>query len=124
MTEFAAVVTRRVTDRDTAATYGNDFPAVAATPFVLGIAEVACHQAVLVGLDDGELTVGTRAVIEHLAPSPVDVVLEAHASLRSRSGRRLVFDVDILDGDKVVARIEHERAVLTMSKIEQLLENA
>lgn len=124
MTEFTATVTRTVAEQDTAMTYGRDFPPVAATPFVLGLAEVACHNAVVTSLEDGELTVGTRAVIDHLAPSAVGVVLEARSSLRSRSGRRLVFDIEVFDGDSLVARVEHERAVVSMSQIERLVAKA
>lgn len=112
---------RTVTEADTASAYGSQFPPAASTPFVLGLAEVACHNAVADGLGDGEVTVGTRAVVDHLAPSPVGVRLVARARLREREGRRLVFDVEVFEGEDVVARVEHVRAVARSAKIEERL---
>jgi predicted thioesterase len=114
-------LTRTVTEADAASAYGSHFPPVASTPFVLGLAEVACHNAVAGDLGDGEVTVGTRAVVDHLAPSPVGVRLVARASLRERQGRRMVFDVEVFDGEEVVARVEHVRAVARSAKIEERL---
>ena len=41
-----ASISRTVTDNDTAAAWGDTFPPAASTPFVLGLAEITCHQAV------------------------------------------------------------------------------
>lgn len=117
----ASTLERVVTRADTASTYGSHFPPAAATPFVLGLAEVACHNAVSGDLAEGEVTVGTRTVIEHLAPSPVGARLSARAALRERQGRRLLFDVEVFDGAEVVARIEHGRAVVRSAQIEERL---
>jgi len=115
------VLERTVTAADTAAAYGPHFPPAAATPFVLGLAEVACHNAVSGDLEKGEVTVGTRAVVEHLAPSPVGATLSVRAALRERQGRRLLFDVEVFDGDDLVARVEHGRAVVWGAQIEERL---
>src|SRR5207247_10602395 len=50
-TPESATLTRRVTDADTAAQFGAAFPPAASTPFVLGLAAVACHEAVSPSLD-------------------------------------------------------------------------
>ncbi len=105
-----AVLEREVTDHDTAARWGEEFPPAASTPFVLGLAEVTCHMVVAAELDDTEVTVGTGATIRHLAPSRVGATLRATAELRSHSGRRLEFFVTVEDAGVVVAEIEHTRA--------------
>jgi predicted thioesterase len=110
-----------VSEGDTAAAYGTHFPKAAATPFVLGLAEVACHRVVAPALSDGEVTVGTHAVVAHLLPSPVGATLTAHARLVERDGRRLRFAVEVLDGEEVCARVEHDRAVVRSDKIEARL---
>jgi fluoroacetyl-CoA thioesterase len=51
-------IAREVTADDTAAAYDRVFAPVASTPFVLGLAEVACHAAVAGSLADRELTAG------------------------------------------------------------------
>lgn len=109
---------------DTAASYGQSFPQAAATPFVLGLAEVTCHEVVADTLAPGEVTVGVRAVVEHFAPTPVGLTLTAVARLRERDGRRLHFDVDVRDDNGPVARVEHERAVVRSEQIANRLESA
>jgi fluoroacetyl-CoA thioesterase len=116
-----ATVRQLVTTADTASAYGPDFPAAAATPFVLGIAEVACHRLVEGGLEQGQVTVGTRAVIEHTAPTPVGVELVAVATLLERSGRRLRFEVIVKDDHGVCATVTHDRAIVSKSSIQERL---
>ncbi len=113
----SATRSRRVTDADTAATFGPDFPPAASTPFVLGLAEVACHDAVSGSLGEGEITVGTSAQIDHLAPTPVGDELTAHATLERRDGRRLDFQVEVRDAREVVARVRHTRAIVERQRI-------
>jgi predicted thioesterase len=106
-----------VTESDTAAGFGPAFPRAASTPFVLGIAEVACHNAIAAELGPGEITVGTAATIEHRLPSPVGAALRAQAQLTDRTGRRLQFEVDVFDGDNVCATVSHTRAVVLGEQI-------
>ena len=56
--ELTATVEAIVREKDTAASFGANFPAAASTPFVLGLAEVASHRAVMATLTPGEITVG------------------------------------------------------------------
>jgi predicted thioesterase len=114
-------LSRVVGEADTAAGFGAHFPRAAATPFVLGLAEVACHNVIAPELAPGEVTVGTAATIEHQLPSPVGATLTAHARLVERDGRRLRFEVEVFDGDDVCARISHSRAVVLAEKIEKRL---
>lgn len=117
MDEARATLHRVVTDSDTAAGYGTHFPQAAATPFVLGLAEVACHNAVSGELAQGEITVGVRAIIEHLLPSPVGAQLTANAVLVERNGRSLSFEVLIYDEADLCAKVHHDRAVVSAERI-------
>lgn len=118
---LTASLTQVVGGEDTAASFGTHFPRAAATPFVLGIAEVACHNAIAPELADGEVTVGMSATIEHLLPSPVGATLTARATLDERNGRRLQFSVEVFDGDELAAKISHGRAIVSAKKIEDRL---
>jgi predicted thioesterase len=73
-------------------------------------------------LKEGEITVGMRAIVEHLLPSRVGTRLAARARLIRRSRSRLYFQVDVLDGDEVVARIKHLRAVVNLARMQARLE--
>ena len=94
MLKHSADRARTVTADDTAAAWGDAFPPAASTPFVLGLAEVACHELVADRLADDEITVGVAAEIEHLAPSAIGASLVASPRLTSESGRALEFAVD------------------------------
>lgn len=106
---------------DSAAQFGDDLPAAASTPFVLGLAEVACHNLVRPMLGPGEVTVGVRAQIEHIRPSAVGSRLTAKSRLIRRRDRRYYFDIIVWEGDKVVARVKHVRAVVDAGRLRQSL---
>jgi fluoroacetyl-CoA thioesterase len=92
-------------------------PMVAATPYLVGIAEMTCYDIVKPMLEQGIVTVGTRVVIDHLGASKVGSTLVVDATLRSREKNRYRFMATISDGARTVARIEHERAAVSMQKL-------
>ena len=119
---LTASISRTVTDNDTAAVWGDTFPPAASTPFVLGLAEITCHQAVEDLLDDDELTVGTSATIRHRAASPVGTTLTAKAVLVSRDRSRLTFTVEVQDSQgRTVATVEHRRAIVDRDRVTTML---
>ena len=93
-----------VSGSDTATAVGSGEVPVLATPRVLALAERATVAAVAGALEAGATTVGTRVELDHLAPSPVGAEVAVHAVLERVEGRRLVFAVRLLDGDRLVAR--------------------
>lgn len=118
-----ATLRREVTAADTARTFGPTFPEAASTPFVLGLAEVACHEAVAHELAAGQITVGVAATISHQAPTPVGEVLTAVATQTGRKGGRRTFRVVISDAAGQCAVIEHERAIVEARLISERLDN-
>jgi predicted thioesterase len=121
---WASELRATVRPSDTAEQFGPDFPPAAATPFVLGLAEVACHRAVESLLKEGEITVGIRADVAHLLPSPVGVELVASAELTQRFKRRLHFRVDVRERDRVVAIVRHTRAITTRERVLAAMERS
>jgi len=93
-----------VTEADTAAAVGSGEVPVLATPRVLALAERATVAAVAGALEAGATTVGTRVELDHLAPSPVGAEVAVQAVLERVEGRRLVFSVRLLEGDREMAR--------------------
>jgi predicted thioesterase len=112
-----AETSRIVGEADTAAAWDPGLPPAASTPFVLGLAELACHAIVAGDLSADELSVGAGARIEHLRPSRVGATLVARARLDRRDGRRLGFTVEVRDAGEVVARVEHDRAIVPRAAI-------
>jgi len=114
---------RVVTEADTAAALDASLPPAASTPFVLSIAERACHEALAGRLDDDQLSVRSRAEIDHLAPSPVGAELVATGELVAEDGPKFNFEVDVRDGDRTVARVKHTRAIVPQAAILARLES-
>jgi predicted thioesterase len=114
--DFAPGLTARVeltvTDADTAQSVGSGDVPVLATPRVLALAEAATVVATSRQIPGGVTTVGTRAEVEHRAPTPVGRLVTATATLAKVDGRKLLFEVEVRDGDAVVAEVRVERMVL------------
>ena len=114
--EFApglgARVELTVTDADTAQSRGTGDVPVLGTPRLLALAEAATVAATARQMPGGLTTVGTRAEIEHRAPTPVGRLVTATATLAKVDGRKLLFEVEVSDGDQVVAEVRVERMLL------------
>lgn len=85
---FARIV---VADSDTAMAMGSGDVPVLGTPRLLALAEAAAVAAIRPGLEPGQTSVGTSAVIEHKRSSPLGAEVIVEAELTEAEGRRLVF---------------------------------
>ena len=108
----SADVTHAVAEADTARSLGSGDVPVLGTPRVLALLEQATVAAVAPALDDGQTTVGIRISLEHRAATPIGRTVTARARLLGVDGRRLSFEVELLDGDVVAAFGTVERAVV------------
>src|ERR687894_1284251 len=109
---LVAQVELTVTDADTAQSLGSGDVPVLGTPRVLALAETATVVATSRQMPGGVTTVGTRAEVEHRAPTPVGRLVTATATLAKVDGRKLLFEVEVRDGDAVVAEVRVERMLL------------
>jgi fluoroacetyl-CoA thioesterase len=114
--EFAPGLSARVeltvTDADTAQSLGSGDVPVLGTPRVLALAEAATVAATARQIPGGLTTVGTRADVEHRAPTPVGRLVTALATLAKVDGRKLLFEVVVRDGEDLVADVRVERIVV------------
>ncbi len=115
--ELSSISRVIVEPKDTVGAMVPGMPPVAATPYLVAIAEVACGRLVQDLLEPGQITVGSRVVIDHLGPSKVGAELVVKAALVKRDRNRFKFSVSIEDGARTVATIEHERAAVSLQKI-------
>lgn len=109
---LAARVESTVTDSDTAQALGSGDVPVLGTPRVLALAEAATVAATATRLPPGVTTVGVRVELDHRVASPIGRTVAAHAKLTKVDGRRLLFEVTIRQGDRVVAEARVERVVV------------
>ncbi len=106
-----------VEPKDTVGALDPSMPQVASTPYLVTIAEFACADLIKSQLEPGQITVGTRVVIDHLGASKVGAELVIKAALLNREKNRFRFSVEIEDGARVAAKVEHERAAVSLEKI-------
>lgn len=115
--ELSSVTRVIVGEKDTVGAMVPGMPFVAATPYLVAVAEGACNRLVRDQLEPGQITVGTRVVIDHLGPSKGGAELVIRATLLKREKNRLKFAVRIEDGERTVAVVEHERAAVSLQKL-------
>ena len=110
-----------VEPKDTVGALDPSMPQVASTPYLVTVAEIASARLVKDQLETGQITVGTRVVIDHLGASKVGAQLVVKAALVNREKNRFRFSVEIEDGPRLVAKVEHERAAVSLEKIMKAL---
>lgn len=111
-----AEVTTTVVHENTAASVGAGGVEVFGTPMMIALMENASWQAVINGLDEGYVTVGTVVDIRHLAATPLGQKVRAEAELLEVDGRRLVFKVEAYDERRKIGEGKHERAIVQLER--------
>jgi predicted thioesterase len=119
--ELSSVTRVTVEEKNTVGAMVPGMPYVAATPYLVGMVEMACSRLVKDLLEPGQVTVGSRVVIDHLGPSKVGAELVIKAALLQRERNRFKFSVTVEDGARTVAKVEHERAAVSLEKMMRAL---
>ena len=102
--------------RNTAAALGNvGIDVVATTALILYIEDV-CDELLRPYYEAGEATVGARVEVDHLAPAQVGVPLTVSIELMEVKGRRLIFAAEVRQGESLVMKGFHHRAVVPMDQ--------
>jgi predicted thioesterase len=105
-----------VAESDLATAQGSGDVRVLGTPRAVALCEAATLRALAGRLAAGETSVGTRVELDHLAASAPGARVVAQARLAEVSGRKLVFEVALRDGDRVAARGRVWRAVVQRAR--------
>jgi fluoroacetyl-CoA thioesterase len=107
-----------VPDRShTAAAVGNVGVEVVGTPFLVGYFEIAAHRAILPYCEAGEVTVGTRIAVDHLAAALPGSAVSAAATVVAVEGRRILFEVEVRQGERLLMKGQHGRAIVRLDKL-------
>ncbi|QFT34223.1 Fluoroacetyl-CoA thioesterase [Labrenzia sp. THAF82] len=109
-----------VTDANTAAHLaenGETLPPVFATPFMLAAMERACAAILSTTLEDGDVSVGAKIDVSHVAPSPVGVEVLTTARFTDREGPLYWFDVSAKDPGGLIGKGRIARAILSMDNL-------
>lgn len=114
-----ATVEKKVSEEDTALSFGSGGVKVFATPMMVGIMEKAALMAVDSHLSEGYATVGIHLDIKHLAATPVGMVVRAEAELIEADGLRLKFRVAAYDEFELIGEGFHSRYIINLDKFQK-----
>ncbi|HEV2130050.1 MAG TPA: hotdog domain-containing protein [Longimicrobiaceae bacterium] len=107
-----------VTRELTVAHFHAGSPEVYGTPMMIYLMEVAAAAAIQPHLPAGWVSVGTEVEVEHLAATPVGLVVTATATLIGRTEKTLVFEVEAHDGLERIGVGRHVRAPVERARFE------
>ena len=104
-------------ERHTASAVGNLGANVVSTPSLIGFLEQVSHRVILPYVEDGEVSVGTRVEVDHLAAAYVGQPVTAVARIVAVEGRRITFEVEARQGGRVVMKGRHGRAIVSRDRL-------
>ncbi len=108
-----------VTKELTAKSMGSGIMDVFATPAMLALMEKTAYSSVMPYLNEGCGSVGTKAEIEHVSPSPVGMKIVCESELVGIEGRKLIFKVDAFDDKGRIGGGTHERVIVECERFQQ-----
>jgi len=108
----------RVEPQHLASAFGSGLVDVLATPVLVGFCEEASRMMVEPGLDPGQKTVGTHVSLDHLAATPLGMMVRVQARLAEIDRRRLHFEIEAYDDVELVGRATHDRFIVDAERFE------
>jgi predicted thioesterase len=86
---------------------------VLSTPGMIGMMERTAAMLVYPHLEEGGATVGFEVCIKHVGGAGAGATCTSRATLREIvDGRKLRFDVEVLEGDRTIGVGTHERRIV------------
>ena len=108
-------------DRDRTIGFMGEGARVYATPSLVRDVEVACRDLLLMHLDPGEDSVGTRVEIDHIAATLLGMTVELSVRVLEVAGRAVTFEFEGRDNVEPICRGRHSRFVVDVAKTAQRL---
>ena len=102
-------------ERHTASVVGNS--EVVSTPALIGFLEQTSHRAITPFVEEGEVSVGTRVEVDHLAAAFLGRPVTTTSRIAAQDGRRITFEVEAHQGDKLVMKGRHVRAIVSRDRL-------
>jgi len=88
---------------------GENYPAVFSTPWLLAQFERAAAKVLRPILESGQVSVGARVTMEHLAPTPLGGEVTAYARYVGMDGSLYLFEVWAIDEGGLIGKGSHAR---------------
>lgn len=114
---FSAPVEHTRTAASLSVTPETPLPAVFGTPFMIADMERACADLLAPCLGAGDVSVGVKIEVTHLAPTPVGVTVTSTATFTGQEGPLYWFDVSTEDPAGKVGEGRIARAIVNDAKL-------
>jgi predicted thioesterase len=88
---------------------------VLSTPMMIQLMEIVCKDLVQDLLPSGFTTVGYEVHVKHKAPAFLGSKVSASCNLLEVNGRKLLFEVRVTEGEKVIGEGQHRRTIIQNS---------
>jgi fluoroacetyl-CoA thioesterase len=111
------VVTPELTARALADSADEQLPLMFATPFMIAFMERACAQLLAPLLKPGELSVGARIEVVHLAPTAIGSAVVCSARFVEAQGPLYWFDVWAEDDQRRIGKGRIARAIVAEAEL-------
>lgn len=108
----SASVSLTVTDADTAISHRSGDVAVLATPRLVALLEEASVAVLAPFIEETATSVGVHIAVAHLAASAVGAQVLATATISAVNGRRIDFELEARQADKLLATGSHRRTIV------------
>lgn len=119
--EAVGEVILTVTGAETAARFGLEkgevYPEVYATTTMIREMERAAAKLMRPLLTAGQLSVGVRVDVSHVAPTPVGGIVRTSARFTGQEGKLYWFDVWAEDAGGTIGRGRHARAIIDEARL-------
>jgi predicted thioesterase len=109
-----------VEDRLVTSVGGTIGASVLSTPGMIAMMEGSATALAYEHMAEGQATVGFEVCVKHVAAAAEGATCEARATLREvADGRKLRFDVEVVEGDRTIGVGTHERRIITPNKLSE-----
>jgi fluoroacetyl-CoA thioesterase len=88
---------------------------VLSTPHMIELMEGVCKDLVQDLLPSGFITVGYEVHVKHKAAAVVGAQIAVRCKVLEVDGRKLLFEVRVLEGEKVIGEGQHRRTIIPYS---------
>ena len=95
--------------------------AVYATPRMVSDVEYSCRDYLLEHLDPGEDSVGSHVNIDHLAATPLGLIVKIDVKIAEVDRRKVTFEFTVTDPVEQCGRGKHVRFVVESAKTRERL---
>ena len=89
---------------------------VLGTPMMIELMEIVCKEMVQPLLPTGYTTVGYEVHVKHKAAAFVGAQLRVWGKVLEAEGRKLLFEVRVTEGEKIIGEGLHRRTIVLISE--------